>query len=1008
VPTFLLHILIGKFMMRLSSNARAQNIQGGRLLKFKGKIVSAAPAALLTSVSAVALTLTSVHADEISTVLTTPQTFATDVDHSIIATGAINITDSSTAALTIDTDYSSTFTNDGTISLTGSASDVTGLYLDGDLLAGGEIINNGTISIDVEYDTPDDVYGVFIDGDIAGTLRNTGTIDAYALGTDETASVWGIYVSDEVSAAGQILNSGTITVKAEQTDGSNAEATGIEVENDLHGLISNTGTISVTATATSYSATANGILVDANMSATGSILNSGTITVTARNIEDTSDAQGYGIQVDGTLAGLIDNTGTITVRGISDAYEAEAYGIFVDNDIEATGRILNSGTISATASGEIDGDTGTAYGILIGGAVAGLINNTGTIDVLADAGSDSGAYGYGIYVDEELSGSVLNSGSITVVAESGTDTASAYGIDIYGDVAAGATVANSGTITVTAKGGTEDYVYGTGIYLEDNVAGTVTNSGTITALAVSDTASTATASGYYIYGDVSGTVTNSGTITATATAGEDDATARGYYVGGDTSGTFTNSGMITATATVTGGTETAESYGVKLDDMTGTFTNSGTITATATNAGTGDANAYGLYVDDMDGEITDLGTITVSAANDAYAVYLDRGTGTMHVNTNDSITGLMRVEGHTVELLASGASNVFYFEDDNTGVGAFNTSVTDQTTAWFVDDDGGSMPIYAAVSTSDLNVGGNAIAVFGSQLDVFSDQFGAGVSSNAKAMSFLQGPAMGSLRPFASVGAQRFNYDATATTQDLGLSVGNVTFGLAGTMESGLDLAFGLGLLSAAGESGITDYDVSGYYLGGSVGSTFGGFDVDVGLGFGMLSTDKSRAFSATDIATASFDSNFVTAHLGAQRSFQMGSGVNLTGFGQVRYTRQNDDGYAETGSAAAATVGARTVEVTESTLGVEASKELNNGGVLSGSLTAMSRQFSGDATTAVTMFGQTANILDANANFEGVSVGIGYEQQVMDGAVLNLSLDHDLGSDGSGPNLAAGLTWSF
>jgi hypothetical protein len=961
--------------MRLSSNARAQNIQGGRLFEFKGKIVSAAPAALLASVSAVALTLTSVQADEISTVLTTPQTFATDVDHSIIATGAINITGSSTAALTIDTDYSSTFTNDGTISLTGSASDVTGLYLDGDLLAGGEINNSGTISIDVENDTPEDVYGVYIDGEIAGTLRNTGTIDAYALGTDETAAVWGNYVHDEVSATGQILNSGTITVKAEQTDGYNAEATGIEVEDDLHGLISNTGTISVTATATSNSATANGILVDDNVSATGSILNSGTITVTARNIEDTSEAQGYGIQVDGTLAGLIDNTGTITVRGISDAYEAEAYGIFVDDDIEATGRILNSGTISATASGEIDGDTGTAYGI---------------------------------FVDGDLSGSVLNSGSITVVAESGTDTASAYGIDIDGDVAAGAIVANSGTITVTAKGGTEDYVYGTGIYLQDNVAGTVTNSGTITALAVSDTASTATANGYYISGDVSGTVTNSGTITATATAGEDDATARGYYVGGDTSGTFTNSGMITATATVTGGTETAESYGVELGDMTGTFTNSGTITATATNAGTGDANAYGLYVDDMDGEITDLGTITVSAADAAYAVYLDGGTGTMHVNTDDSITGLMRVEDHTIELLASGASNVFYFEDANTGMGTFNTSVTDQTSAWFVDDDGGSMPVYAAVSTSDLNVGGNAIARFGSQLDVFSDQFDAGVSSNAKAMSFLQGSAMGSLRPFASVGAQRFNYDATATTQDLGLNVGNVTFGLAGTMESGMDLAFGLGLLSAAGESGITDYDVSGYYLGGSVGSTFGGFDVDVGLGFGMLSTDKSRTFSATDIATASFDSNFVTAHLGAQRAFQMGSGVNLTGFGQVRYTRQNDDGYAETGSAAAATVGTRTVEVTESTLGVEASKELNNGGVLSGSLSAVSRQFSGDANTAVTMFGQTANILDANANFEGVIIGIGYEQQVMDGAVLNLSLDHDLGSDGNGPNLAAGLTWSF
>ena len=785
-------ILIGKFLTHSDSDTCAFSFQGGRLFKFKGKVVSAAPAALMVSVSAVALSVTPVQADEISTVLTTLQTFTTDVDHSITATGAINITDPTTAALTLShihgpaiKDYSSTFTNEGTISLTGISSSpyVNGIYLGGALLAGGEINNSGTISL---------------------------------------------------------------------------------------------------------------------------------------------------------------------------------------------------------------------------------------------TGSASSPYVNGIYLGGGLSGSILNSRTITAVAEFGTETASAYGIYVEGDTLAGAIITNSGTISATAEAGTS-YNYVGGIYLDGNVAGNILNYGTTTAVATSLTGSTASASGYYISGDMTATATNSGTITATASAGVDDATATGYFIGGVMSGTFNNSGMITATASTTHTTETVGAFGVKLAGMGwhrvhGTFANSGTITATATApvTGTVDANAYGLYVSDMGGEITDLGTIIVSAAGDEYAVYLAGGTGTMHVNTDDDVGGLMRVEDHTVELLASGASNVFRFEDDNNGGGAFNTSVSDQTSAWFVQDEGGAMPIYAAIGTGDLNIGANVIADFGAQLGSFADQLGSGdaspgVSLNAKAMSFLQpNGALGGLRQFASVGGQHFSYDATGNIANTNVNIGNAAFGMTGTMGNGMDVAFGLGVLTASGRSTNTEFDTTGFYLGSAIGTNYGGFDVDAGLGFGLLDTDKSRTINSVDTANASFESNFVTAHIGAQRGYQVNPSLTVTGFGQLRYTRQNDDAYTETGTIAAATVAERTIEVTEATFGIEARQIVASGGILTGHLTAVSRSVGGDDHTSVTMFGSSADILSADADFTGVSVGIGYETEIADIATLTVGLDHDLGDDGSGPNLSAGLSWSF
>ena len=75
-------------MSKDGSGFNAPKLRGGRLFKWKGQIVSAAPAAMLAQVSMIALAAGIVHADTISNVVTTPQVTSSDVDHEVTSSGA--------------------------------------------------------------------------------------------------------------------------------------------------------------------------------------------------------------------------------------------------------------------------------------------------------------------------------------------------------------------------------------------------------------------------------------------------------------------------------------------------------------------------------------------------------------------------------------------------------------------------------------------------------------------------------------------------------------------------------------------------------------------------------------------------------------------------------------------------------------------------------------------------------------------------------------------------------
>jgi hypothetical protein len=879
-----------------SRNSRAQNIQGGRLLKWKGRIVSAAPGALLASVSAIALSIAPVLADpvgltdDITTELDAPQVLVSNVDLAITDTGAIELASPTSttgvSALAIELDYSNSFVNDGTISIVGELSStatqpspkVAGLRLNGDLLQGGTLSNTESISLNVEGSSLLSYAGIIVDGDVAGTINNSGTIEAYGLAsaiTQKPAAALGLQVAS-VSETGQILNSDTIIADADSLSAS-ATAYGIDVNGSLAGLIDSSGTMTVSAFAGDDGAIAIGVGIKGAVS--GTVVNSGTMTLSA--FAGNSGATATGVGIKGDVSGEVVNSGTITVTAETSGYGyVSAYGMRLGESLAFGANVLNSGTIAATAIG--NSSWASAYGINIeGGGVGGEFGldgelvNSGTIEAtVMNLGGDSGGSAYGILVNARSPGDLLNSRSITA-SVSGDTWVSAHGIFTVGGV--DGELVNSGTIEATAMSLESGSAYG--IHAKSYSVGNILNSGSITAAL-------------------------SGAIGGSA-----------YGIGfGTVSGSIENTGSIVATVSVFGDATWGTANGVRITSLDGTFSNSGVITANVdfkTEGGDSETKAYGVYVEKFNGEITDLGTINVSGADEQYAVYLSTGTGTMNVDTEDNVAGLMRVEDHNVNLDAVGGSRVFRFEDANDGAGTFTTIVTDPTSAWFVGDEFGPMPIYAAVDSDDVAVNSNAVAALGAQLGAFSDQLVGGADVFSSSKTSLLG---GALRPFASVGGQHIGYDTTSTAAAMDVNIANVTVGMSGTMGNGMDVAFGFGAFNASADTAATDLDAEGFYLGGSVGQSFGAFDLNAGLGFGLLASDLERTVSG-ETASSSFDSNFFTAHVGAERGFQMSNGLNLTGYGQVRFTRQSDDGYTETGSSANLTVGDMATDVTEFTL---------------------------------------------------------------------------------------------
>jgi hypothetical protein len=539
----------------------------------------------------------------------------------------------------------------------------------------GSLTNTGTISAKAvasmtsSYDALATAYGIHLDsGNLHGNLVNKGTIEATAQATcagnscsSVSAEAYGIDINGDLT--GSLDNSGAITATATATStngygygsytgAASASAFGVTVS-DLSGALTNSGTITATATAKAYSDTSYGAdaravgIIAGDIESLGSLTNSGTISATASafNSNESANASASGVRMS-YVSGTVNNSGTIIANA-----DAESLGavILTPDGIGPAGQGFSSSSVNA-------GALGMGMSSLLR---TGTVTNSGTIKAAAQAtgmSNDASAYAIGLDVgensfgprafapssDRNVSGSLINtaSGKIEANATANSLSGSAYAYAVglnLGDITITGSVINNGTISASAdasaESGQEASATAFGIRA-DSILGSLTNSGTIKATAVAQALGTssaeATAYGLAVGNiETTGTVTNSGTIEAiaqsTGLTSYNSASAYGLAVS-NIAGTVTNSGTISATAIANNQSSWAGAYasGITLSDVlsTGIINNSGTITAIATAISTApgtaaypyvSASADGISMSEMAGSLTNSGAISATA-----------------------------------------------------------------------------------------------------------------------------------------------------------------------------------------------------------------------------------------------------------------------------------------------------------------------------------------------------------------------------------------------------------
>ena len=303
----------------------------------------------------------------------------------LFATGSPGIEAGTTAA------YSGTLTNSGTVTVTASNTGY-GILISDDLSGG--IVDSGSLSVTIDGGTGAiNAYGIKVEGAVESsgniTVTNTGAISVSGGDSSYSAAVYayGIYVSGNID--GTLTNDGTITVNATASS-TTAVAVGIYAYGpSLSGDITNSGTI--TTTATGYDAGTNnsavaGIYLGGDYS--GTVTNTSTSTISVTAYATGSDAYAHGVAIDGDLSGHVINQGTIKVEvsaASSDVYDGGA--IHISGGVTSSGSITNSGTIKYDILAA--DDSAEAAGIAVSGVMAGTLKNSGNIVMTANVAGTS-------------------------------------------------------------------------------------------------------------------------------------------------------------------------------------------------------------------------------------------------------------------------------------------------------------------------------------------------------------------------------------------------------------------------------------------------------------------------------------------------------------------------------------------------------------------------------------------------------------------------------------------
>ncbi|HEY8949384.1 MAG TPA: hypothetical protein VIM56_10910, partial [Rhizomicrobium sp.] len=426
-----------------------------------------------------------------------------------------------------------------------------------------------------------------------------------------------------------ITNSGTISLDvAAQAKGQSAE---VNVQGDgvAQGVRRSSGSLSFTNSGSVSVAAAGTRLATGTAPAT---------TLTALRVV----AYGYFVSGIGTnssahvakanLSAAVNNSGSISVSAKANGSLALAAAVGID--IGVLSEVLN------TSTGAI---THTSREQHTGGAVKGILSNSGTVAVMGSA-PQAKAEAYGVLVSGstvEMPITNTSSGKIAVAATGATATAHGMmiangfsgstdhrhsfasgsnqvfsGSEINSDLIAPAAsisgaLTNNGTIQVQAKGTKSAKADGMALDGLD-VSSDIVNAGTIDVTAAGPSA---TARGIHVYAARTGFVEQTafrtvkhGFTVISRTGSASHHTVSSAVGGGTFSGRVSNSGTISVAAS--GANALASGIDIETDNVTGAFANSGKITATATGS---NAKAAGVTVAVLSDDSPFLNTGTISS-----------------------------------------------------------------------------------------------------------------------------------------------------------------------------------------------------------------------------------------------------------------------------------------------------------------------------------------------------------------------------------------------------------
>ena len=451
-----------------------------------------------------------------------------------------------------------------------------------------------------------------------------------------------------LSGGGTLVNAGAIRV-----GGLAQNATGIKVGGD-GGTATNSGTITIDATAATTPTRRNAAISVLGSSVAGAV----NATNTATGVITLNGVNSVGLLVENGAAGgsaRAVNAGTIAVNGGLSPDRLRSYGIFVGNaasSAQANGAVIlrgesaigvharNGGSVEAGAGSSVDfqgarqiGYYALGAGSSITGAVAADVDTASSTGLRVEGGATARGTGIAFNVSGSNAVGVVATGASTATTFDATGAQitvsgpGATGIVIEGG-ATGA-IGGDGAIRLAGANTTAAIVDGQGRDIDGIAVGTPVAT---TSLAVSGTlaSSVANVTGYVVRNQAQ--LTHSGAIAFTG--------ADGTAIVGTTGARIANSGAI--------GIGGGNSFGIDLSGVGTTATHSGTLTGSGTgvriasgsaftnNGGIALASGTGILVDGAGSTLSGTGTSAVSVGDGVAALRLVNGGS---VNSAGSFTG---------------------------------------------------------------------------------------------------------------------------------------------------------------------------------------------------------------------------------------------------------------------------------------------------------------------------------------------------------------------------------